>query len=115
MIELLKAQIPLSEIPLAHQLGGFLLDGYLLVMDSKKLLYTVYPFPPYPLLTDKPVEIQPLEIFYILHSTREKFGPYNLEELEKILPELELENTSLLYEGIVTPRTLISMKHTLLK
>ena len=115
MIELLKAQIPLSEIPLAHQLGGFLLDGYLLVMDSKKLLYTVYPVPPYPLLTDTPVEIQPLEIFYILHSTREKFGPYNLEELEEILPELELENTSLLYESIVTPRTLISMKHTLLK
>ena len=41
MIELLKPQIPLSEIPLAHELGGFFLDGKLLVMDSEKLLYTV--------------------------------------------------------------------------
>ena len=79
MIELLQPQIPLCEVPLAHELGGFLLDGKLLVMDSEKLLYTVYGSQPYPLLKDKAIEIPPLEIFYILHQTQEKFGPLSLE------------------------------------
>ena len=115
MIELLKPQIPLCEIPLAHELGGFFLDGKLLVMDSEKLLYTVYGSAPCPLLKDKAIEIPPLEIFYILHPSLEKFGPFSLEELEEILPELEIENTSLVYEGIGTPRTLWSMQNILLK
>ena len=115
MIELLKPQIPLCEIPLAHKLGGFFLDGKLLVMDSEKLLYTVYGSAPCRLLKDKAIEIPPLEIFYILHPSLEKFGPFSLEELEEILPELEIENTSLVYEGIGTPRTLWSMQNILLK
>ena len=115
MIELLQPQIPLCEVPLAHELGGFLLDGKLLVMDSEKLLYTVYGSQPYPLLKDKAIETQPLEIFYILHPSQEKFGPFSLEELEEILPKLEIENTSLVYEGIGTPRTLWSMQNVLLK
>ena len=115
MIELLQPQIPLCEVPLAHELGGFLLDGKLLVMDSEKLLYTVYGSQPYPFLKDKAIEIQPLEIFYILHPSQEKFGPFSLEELEEILPKLEIENTSLVYEGIGTPRTLRSMQNVLLK
>ena len=115
MIELLQPQIPLCEVPLAHELGGFLLDGKLLVMDSEKLLYTVYGSQPYPLLKDKAIEIPPLEIFYILHQSQEKFGPLSLEELEEILPKLEIENTSLVYEGIGTPRTLWSMQNLLLK
>ncbi len=115
MIELLKPQIPLCEIPLAHKLGGFFLDGKLLVMDSEKLLYTVYGSAPCRLLKDKAIEIPPLEIFYILHPSLKKFGPFSLEELEEILPELEIENTSLVYEGIGTPRTLWSMQNILLK
>ena len=115
MIELLQPQIPLCEVPLAHELGGFLLDGKLLVMDSEKLLYTVYGSQPYPLLKDKAIEIPPLEIFYILDQSQEKFGPFSLEELEEILPKLEIENTSLVYEGIGTPRTLWSMQNVLLK
>ena len=115
MIELLQPQIPLCEVPLAHELGGFLLDGKLLVMDSEKLLYTVYGSQPYPLLKDKAIEIPPLEIFYILHQSQEKFGPLSLEELDEILPKLEIENTSLVYEGIGTPRTLWSMQNVLLK
>ena len=115
MIELLQPQIPLCEVPLAHELGGFLLDGKLLVMDSEKLLYTVYGSQPYPLLKDKAIEIPPLEIFYILHQSQEKFGPFSLEELEEILPKLEIENTSLVYEGIGTPGTLWSMQNVLLK
>ena len=115
MIELLQPQIPLCEVPLAHELGGFLLDGKLLVMDSEKLLYTVYGSQPYPLLKDKAIEIPSLEIFYILHQSQEKCGPFSLEELEEILPKLEIENTSLVYEGIGTPRTLWSMQNVLLK
>ena len=115
MIELLKPQIPLCEIPLAHKLGGFFLNGKLLVMDSEKLLYTVYGSAPCRLLKDKAIEIPPLEIFYILHPSLEKFGPFSLEELEEILPELEIENTSLVYQGIGTPRTLWSMQNILLK
>ena len=115
MIELLQPQIPLCEVPLAHELGGFLLDGKLLVMDSEKLLYTVYGSQPYPLLKDKAIEIPPLEIFYILHPSQEKFGPFSLEKLEEILPKLEIENTSLVYEGIGTPRTIRSMQNVLLK
>ena len=115
MIELLKPQIPLCEIPLAHELGGFFLDGKLLVMESEKLLYPVHGSAPCPLLKDKSIEIPPLEIFYILHPSLEKFGPFSLEELEEILPELEIENTSLVYEGIGTPRTLWSMQNILLK
>ena len=115
LIEILRPNIALSELGLAHTMAVSFLAGDMVVFDSKNLKARVDQAGCHTLMKLQPVEIAPLQLYYVEHSSNRKFGPYSLEYLEKILPTLEIDDVSLMHEALESPRSLRSMIRTLLK
>ena len=115
LINILRPNILLCKLGLAHTMAVSFLNGDMVVFDSKNLKGAVHAAGTHTLMKLQPVEILPIELYYIEHSTDCKFGPYRLEEFESILPDLEVDDISLVHQALEHPRPLRSMIRTLLK
>ena len=58
----------------------------------------------------KPVEIEPLNIYYTTASADTLAGPIELDKLETLLPTLDIYQTSLFYNGLITWRSIAELQ-----
>jgi len=64
----------------------------------------------FPQLSLEPVEIEPLNIYYTTASADILAGPIDLDKLETLLPTLDIYETSLFYNGLITWRSLAELR-----
>ena len=64
----------------------------------------------FPQLALEPVEIEPLYIYYTTASADTLAGPIDLDKLETLLPTLDIYQTSLFYNGLITWRSLAELR-----
>ena len=64
----------------------------------------------FPQLALEPVEIEPLNIYYTTASADTLAGPIELDKLETLLPTLDIYQTSLFYNGLITWRSIAELR-----
>jgi len=65
----------------------------------------------FPDLAWDPVEIEPLKIYYVTSDREHAHGPIDLDELEEVLPELDIYDTCIFYQGLIEWKSLAELKH----
>ena len=64
----------------------------------------------FPDLAWEPVEIEPLKIYYVTSDKNWAHGPIDLVELEEVLPELDIYDTCVFYQGLIEWKSLAELK-----
>ena len=68
----------------------------------------------FPDLDWESVEIDRLQIYYVTGDREHAHGPIHLDELENVLPELDIYDTYIFYQGLIEWKSLTELKHTYL-
>lgn len=108
--EILEVEGSLRDNKLANRVASELLQGNVILIDKTAMKVSNYSSDAFQQLTLEPVEIEPLNIYYTTASADILAGPIDLDKLETLLPTLDIYQTSLFYNGLITWRSLAELR-----
>ena len=108
--EILEVEGSLRDNKLANRVASELLQGNVILIDKTAMKVSDHSSDAFPLLALEPVEIEPLNIYYTTASADILAGPIDLDKLETLLPTLDIYQTSLFYNGLITWRSLAELR-----
>ena len=108
--EILEVEGSLRDNKLANRVASELLQGNVILVDRSAMKVSNHLSDAFPQLSLEPVEIEPLNIYYTTASADILAGPIDLDKLETLLPTLDIYETSLFYNGLITWRSLAELR-----
>ena len=91
--EILQIEGELRDSKLANRVASELLRGNIIVVDNQRMKVSNHSSDEFPDLAWEPVEIERLQIYYVTSDREHAHGPIDLDELEEVLPELDIYDT----------------------
>ena len=110
VMEILEVEGSIRDKKLDNRVASELLLGNLILVDRRAMKVTNHSSDVFLQLSLEPVEIEPLNIYYSTASADILAGPIELDKLETILPTLDIHETSLFYNGLITWRSLAELR-----
>ena len=108
--EILQIEGELRDSKLANRLASELLRGNVIRVDNQRMKVSNHTSDEFPYLGWEPVEIEPLKIYYVTGDKNWAHGPIDLEELEEVLPELDIYDTCIFYQELIEWKSLAELK-----
>ena len=108
--EILQIEGELRDSKLANRLASELLRGNVIRVDNQRMKVSNHSSDEFPYLGWEPVEIEPLKIYYVTGDKNWAHGPIDLEELEEVLPELDIYDTCIFYQELIEWKSLAELK-----
>src|SRR6056300_1678553 len=87
--EILQIEGELRDSKLANRVASELLRGNVIRVDNQRMKVSNHSSDEFPDLAWEPVEIEPLQIYYVTSDKNWAHGPIDLDEFEEVLPELD--------------------------
>ena len=109
--EILQIEGELRDSKLASRVASELLRGNVIRVDNQRMKVSNHSSDEFPDLAWEPVEIEPLKIYYVTDDRELAHGPIDLDELEEVLPELDIYDTYIFYQGLIEWKSLAELKH----
>ena len=109
--EILQIEGELRDSKLANRVASELLRGNVIRVDNQRMKVSNHSSDEFPDLAWEPVEIEPLQIYYVTGDREHAHGPIDLDELEEVLPELDICDTCIFYRGLIEWKSLAELKH----
>ena len=109
--EILQIEGELRDSKLANRLASELLRGNVIRVDNQRMKVSNHSSDEFLDLAWEPVEIEPLKIYYVTGDREHAYGPVDLDELEEVLPELNIYATCIFYQGLTEWKSLAELKH----
>ena len=108
--EILQIEGELRDSKLANRVASELLRGNILRVDNQRMKVSNHTSYEFPELILEPVKIEPLEIYYVTGTKDRTHGPLDLKELEEVLPELDIYDTYIFYQGLTEWKSLAELE-----
>ena len=108
--EILQIEGELRDSKLANRVASELLRGNVIRVDNQRMKVSNHTSDEFPDLAWEPVEIEPLKIYYVTDDREHDHGPIDLEELEEVLPELDIYDTCVFYRELIEWKSLAELK-----
>ncbi len=112
--EILQIEGELRDSKLANHVASQLLRGNVIRVDNQRMKVSNHSSDEFPDLAWEPVEIDRLEIYYVTGDREHAHGPIDLDELEEVLPELDIYDTCVFYRELIEWKSLAELKHNYL-
>ena len=109
--EILQIEGELRDSKLANRVAAELLRGNVIRVDNQRMKVSNHSSDEFPDLAWEPVEIEPLKIYYVTGDREHAHGPIYLDELEEVLPELDIYDTYIFYQGLIEWKSLAELEH----
>ena len=109
--EILQIEGELRDSKLANRVASELLRGNVIRVDNQRMKVSNHTSYEFPELILEPVKIEPLEIYYVTGTKDRTHGPLDLKELEEVLPELDIYDTYIFYQGLTEWKSLAELEH----
>ena len=109
--EILQIEGELRDSKLANRVASELLRGNIIVVDNQRMKVSNHSSDEFPDLAWEPVEVEPLQIYYVTSDKNWAHGPIDLEELEEVLPELDIYDTCVFYRELIEWKSLAELKN----
>ena len=109
--EILQIESELRYSKLANRVASELLRGNVIRVDNQRMKVSNHSSDEFPDLAWEPVEIERLQIYYVTGDREHAHGPIDLDELEEVLPELDIYDTCIFYQGLTEWKSLSELKH----
>ena len=110
VMEILEVEGSIRDKKLDNRVASELLLGNVILVDRRAMKVSNHSSDVFPQLSLEPVEIEPLNIYYTTASADILAGPIDLDKLETLLPTLDIYETSLFYNGLITWRSLAELR-----
>ena len=108
--EILHIEGNLCDSKLANRVASELLGGTILRVDNQRMKVSNHSSDEFPELILEPVEIEPLEIYYVTGTKDRTHGPLDLKEFKEVLPELDIYDTYIFYRGLTEWKSLAELE-----
>ena len=109
--EILQIEGELRDSKLANRVASELLTENIIRVDNQRMKESNHSSDEFPDLAWEPVEIEPLKIYYVTCDRENAHGPIDLDELEEVLPKLDIYDTCIFYQGLTEWKSLAELKH----
>ena len=109
--EILQIEGELRDSKLANRVAAELLRGNVIRVDNQRMKVSNHSSDEFPDLPWEPVEIERLQVYYVTGDREHAHGPIDLDELEEVLPELDIYDTYIFYQGLIEWKSLAELKH----
>jgi hypothetical protein len=109
--EILQIKGELQDSKLANRVASELLRGNVIRVDNQRMKVSNHSTNEFPELTWEPVEIERLQIYYVTGDREHAHGPIDLDELQEVLPELDIYDTYIFYQELIEWKSLVELKH----
>ena len=109
--KILQIEGELRDSKLANRVASELIRGNVIRVDNQRMKVSNHSSDEFPDLAWKPVEIERLQIYYVTGDREHAHGPIDLDELEEVLPELDIYDTYIFYQGLIEWKSLAELKH----
>ena len=109
--EILQIEGELRDSKLANRVASELLRGNVIRVDNQRMKVSNHSSDEFPDLAWEPVEIERLQVYYVTGDREHAHGPIDLDELEEVLPELDIYDTCIFYQGLTEWKSLSELKH----
>ena len=109
--EILQIEGELRDSNFANHVASQLLRGNVIRVDNQRMKVSNHSSDEFPDLAWEPVEIERLQIYYVTSDREHAHGPIDLDELEEVLPELDIYDTCIFYQGLTEWKSLAELKH----
>ena len=109
--EILQIEGELRDNKLANRVASELLRGNVIRVDNQRMKVSNHSSDDFPELDWEPVEIYRLKIYYVTGDREHAHGPIDLDELKEVLPELDIYDTCIFYQGLIEWKSLAELKH----
>ena len=108
--EILQIEGELRDSKLANRVASELLRGNVIRVDNQRMKVSNHSSDEFPDLAWEPVEVEPLQIYYVTSDKNWAHGPIDLEELEEVLPKLDIYDTCVFYRELIEWKSLAELK-----
>ena len=108
--EILQIEGELRDSKLANRVASELLRGNVIRVDNQRMKVSNHSSDEFPDLAWEPVEIEPLKIYYVTSDKNWAHDPIDLEELEEVIPELDIYDTFVFYQELIEWKSLAELK-----
>ena len=109
--EILQIEGELRDSKLANRVASELLSGNVIRVDNQRMKVSNHSSDEFPDLAWEPVEIERLKIYYVTGDKNWAHGPIDLDELEEVLPELDIYDTYIFYQELIEWKSLAELMH----
>ena len=109
--EILQIEGELRDSNFANHVASQLLRGNVIRVDNQRMKVSNHSSDEFPDLPWEPVEVEPLQIYYVTSDREHAHGPIDLDELEEVLPELDIYDTCIFYRELIEWKSLAELKH----
>ena len=109
--EILQIEGELRDSNFANHVASELLRGNVIRVVNQRMKVSNHSSDEFPDLVWEPVEIERLEIYYVTSDREHAHGPIDLDELEEVLPELDIYDTCVFYRELIEWKSLAELKH----
>ena len=109
--ETLQIEGELRDSKLANRVASELLRGNVIRVDNQRMKVSNHSTDEFPDLAWEPVEIDRFQIYYVTGDREHAHGPIDLDKLEEVLPELDIYDTCIFYQGLTEWKSLAELKH----
>ena len=109
--ETLQIEGELRDSKLANRVASELLRGNVIRVDNQRMKVSNHSTDEFPDLAWEPVEIDRFQIYYVTGDREHAHGPIDLDKLKEVLPELDIYNTCIFYQGLTEWKSLAELKH----
>lgn len=109
--EILQIEGELQDSRIANHVASELLRGNIIRVDNKRMKVSNHSSEEFPELGWEPVEIEPLKIYYVTDDREHAHGPIDLDEFQELIPELDIYDTSIFYQGPNEWKSLAELKY----
>ena len=109
--ETLQIEGELRDSKLANRVASELLRGNVIRVDNQRMKVSNHSPDEFPDLAWEPVEIDRFQIYYVTGDREHAHGPIDLDKLEEVLPELDIYDTCIFYQGLTEWKSLAELKH----
>ena len=109
--EILQIEGELRDSKLANRVASELFRGNVIRVDNQRMKVSNHASDEFPDLAWEPVEVEPLQIYYVTGDREHAHGPIDLDELEEVLPDLDIYDTCIFYQGLTEWKSLAELKH----
>ena len=109
--EILQIEGELRDSKLANRVASELLRGNVIRVDNQRMEVSNNSSDDFPNLAWEPVEIESLKIYYVTGDREHAHGPIDLYELQEVLPELDIYDTYIFYQGLIEWKSLAELRH----
>ena len=109
--EILQIEGELRDSKLANRVASDLLRGNVIRVDNQRMKVSNHSSDEFPDLAWEPVEIERLQIYYVTGDREHAHGPIDLDQLKEVLPDLDIYDTCIFYQGLTEWKSLAELKH----